>query len=182
MRVPAIHVPQHTFLSDYFCGIAEHGRAFDVIPMTVAVYNVPNRHTGKPLIELVLHPPGKISADRVRNKDAVRRDINQAVPRTIPRAIQIVRKLDDLPRRAALSSRPCSRDADKDRENETPKPQSHCGTHHVQMVVNYISSQITPITVRTRSSHGLKKLLVNVGLSDIPFLSKETFAKPGFEL
>ena len=69
-------------------GIREDGAAFDVIPMAVAVDDVPNRNF-ESLGELLFHPGGKCRVNRIREDDAFRRHHEQREIVVVPRAIDV---------------------------------------------------------------------------------------------
>lgn len=79
MRIPPIHVRTNGLMRDELCRIGKDGSALDVIPVAVAVNDVPDRHL-EAFRKLLFQPGRKRSVERIREDDAVGRHQKDAVP------------------------------------------------------------------------------------------------------
>ena len=100
LRDAPVHVPRDVLVRHDASRVGEHGSAFDVVPVTVAVDHVADRHL-EPLGELLLQPGGERRVDRVREDDAVGRDQEDGEVVVAAGAIEIPGDLDDLTGRTA---------------------------------------------------------------------------------
>src|SRR5262245_37490010 len=111
--------------------VGENGPALDMIPMTMAVDDIPHGRV-EPLCELLLQPGRKGGVDRICEDDAVGGRHKEGVVVIVPRAINVpfdIRDFADWPAWSLL--RRC-RAPEQDENNRSCHYASHVRKHRAQ--------------------------------------------------
>src|SRR6185312_16805106 len=103
VRPATIHVLEDALLAnDVRVSVAKHGRATNVVPMTVTVDDVADGLVRKARVQFAFQPGGEIRADRIDQHDARWRHIDQAPPVAVTGTPEVTFDLLEYAGRSAL--------------------------------------------------------------------------------
>jgi hypothetical protein len=128
LRNAAVHISTHVLVGDEARGVCKYGSAFNVIPMAMAVDDVPNRNF-ESLGELLFHPCRECRVNRICKDDSFGRDHEQREIIVIARAIDVAFDIYYLAGWPALLGDQC---ASHDRKNQCSQNSSWHERKHIR--------------------------------------------------